>query len=277
MTSSDQTLLPDDAKARAAARVGSSLDPAELVAGDRRRAPGGLRLRRVQRRHHRPDADRRARRARVGRLPTSVPWSSRGRPAPSSCRWWPGAWPPRDGWTPWSPSVPSSGATPGTTTSWPASAHPGLQRVQLDTGLPVVFGVLTTDTVDQALVRSLPDETNKGAEAARTALETVAVLRGLERLSGGRPGRASPWEAADRAAPGAAQGLAREGHPRPLRRRRPGRRPVLECRLPGVDRRSPDRRRAHPAPPGDPALRGRRPVRHRHHRVGTGSRSGGAR
>jgi len=61
----------------------------------------------------------------------------------------------------------------------------GLQRVQLDSGLPVVFGVLTTDTVEQALVRSLPDETNKGAEAARTALETLSVLRGLERLAGG--------------------------------------------------------------------------------------------
>jgi 6,7-dimethyl-8-ribityllumazine synthase len=61
----------------------------------------------------------------------------------------------------------------------------GLQRVQLDTGVPAVFGVLTTDTVDQALVRSLPDGTNKGAEAARTALQTVAVLRALERLAGG--------------------------------------------------------------------------------------------
>ena len=61
----------------------------------------------------------------------------------------------------------------------------GIQQVQLATGVPVVFGVLTTDTVEQALVRSLPDETNKGAEAARTALETVAVLRGIERLAGG--------------------------------------------------------------------------------------------
>jgi 6,7-dimethyl-8-ribityllumazine synthase len=61
----------------------------------------------------------------------------------------------------------------------------GLQRVQLDSGLPVVFGVLTTDTVDQALVRSLPDQTNKGAEAARTALGTVAVLRGVEDLPSG--------------------------------------------------------------------------------------------
>ena len=54
--------------------------------------------------------------------------------------------------------------------------------MQLDTGLPVVFGVLTTDTVEQALVRSLPDGSNKGAEAARTALETVALLRGIEDL-----------------------------------------------------------------------------------------------
>src|SRR3984957_21325660 len=61
----------------------------------------------------------------------------------------------------------------------------GLQRVQLDTGIPVVFGVLTTDTVDQALVRSLPDDTNKGAEAVRTALETVALLQAIADLPSG--------------------------------------------------------------------------------------------
>jgi 6,7-dimethyl-8-ribityllumazine synthase len=55
----------------------------------------------------------------------------------------------------------------------------GLQRVQLDTGVPVVFGVLTTDTVEQALVRSEPDHTNKGREAAMTALRTVSVLAGV--------------------------------------------------------------------------------------------------
>ena len=68
MTSSDETLLPDDAKDRAAARVGSSLDPADLVADAARGIRVGLRLRRVQRGHHRPHADRRPRRARVGRL-----------------------------------------------------------------------------------------------------------------------------------------------------------------------------------------------------------------
>ncbi len=59
----------------------------------------------------------------------------------------------------------------------------GLQRVQLDTGVPVIFGVLTTDTVEQALVRSLPDDSNKGREAAETALATLSVLRQVERLA----------------------------------------------------------------------------------------------
>ncbi len=57
----------------------------------------------------------------------------------------------------------------------------GLSRVALDTGRPVVFGVLTTDTVEQALERSRPDETNKGREAALTALEMAAVARALAR------------------------------------------------------------------------------------------------
>jgi 6,7-dimethyl-8-ribityllumazine synthase len=52
----------------------------------------------------------------------------------------------------------------------------GLQRVALDTGIPVVFGVLTTDTVDQALARCVPGPQNKGYEAAATALEMVDLL-----------------------------------------------------------------------------------------------------
>ena len=53
----------------------------------------------------------------------------------------------------------------------------GIQQVQLATGMPVIFGVLTTDTLEQALVRSLPDETNKGREAALTGIEMVRLLR----------------------------------------------------------------------------------------------------
>jgi len=53
----------------------------------------------------------------------------------------------------------------------------GVQDVQLTTGVPVIFGVLTTNTVDQALERSLPDDSNKGRESALTALEMATILR----------------------------------------------------------------------------------------------------
>ena len=52
----------------------------------------------------------------------------------------------------------------------------GIQDVQLATGVPVVFGVLTTENLEQALVRSLPDHTNKGREAALTALEMISLV-----------------------------------------------------------------------------------------------------
>jgi 6,7-dimethyl-8-ribityllumazine synthase len=52
----------------------------------------------------------------------------------------------------------------------------GLQEVAVATGVPVVFGVLTTENVGQALERSAPDETNKGLEAARSAIETARLL-----------------------------------------------------------------------------------------------------
>jgi len=53
----------------------------------------------------------------------------------------------------------------------------GIQDVQLSTRVPVVFGVLTVENIEQALERSLPDESNKGREAALTALEMVSILR----------------------------------------------------------------------------------------------------
>ncbi len=55
----------------------------------------------------------------------------------------------------------------------------GLARIQLDTGLPVVFGVLTTDSVEQALERAGGKSGNKGFEAAATAVEMVDLLRQL--------------------------------------------------------------------------------------------------
>jgi 6,7-dimethyl-8-ribityllumazine synthase len=55
----------------------------------------------------------------------------------------------------------------------------GLQRAALDTGVPVAFGVLTTDTLDQALDRAGAKAGNKGYEAAETALEMADLLRQL--------------------------------------------------------------------------------------------------
>ena len=55
----------------------------------------------------------------------------------------------------------------------------GLQRAQLDTGVPCVFGVLTTDTIEQAIERAGTKAGNKGFEAAMTAIETADLLRQL--------------------------------------------------------------------------------------------------
>jgi 6,7-dimethyl-8-ribityllumazine synthase len=55
----------------------------------------------------------------------------------------------------------------------------GIPLAALETGVPIVFGVLTTENLDQALQRSDLDGDNKGEEAARTALEMVDLLRRL--------------------------------------------------------------------------------------------------
>src|SRR5689334_6790851 len=53
----------------------------------------------------------------------------------------------------------------------------GIMRVSLDTGVPIVFGVLTTDDLDQALARCGGAVGNKGCESAATAVEMVSLLR----------------------------------------------------------------------------------------------------
>jgi len=63
----------------------------------------------------------------------------------------------------------------------------GLQQVALETGLPVAFGVLTTDNVEQAQARSGPSE-NKGFDAAMTAIEMVRVTRVIA-LAGAKAAR----------------------------------------------------------------------------------------
>jgi 6,7-dimethyl-8-ribityllumazine synthase len=64
------------------------------------------------------------------------------------------------------------------------SATGGLGRVMLDTGVPIAFGVLTTNTVEQALDRSVEGKSNKGAEAVETVIEMIAVKRAIRALGG---------------------------------------------------------------------------------------------
>jgi 6,7-dimethyl-8-ribityllumazine synthase len=58
----------------------------------------------------------------------------------------------------------------------------GLQNVAVETGVPVVFGVLTTETVEQALQRAAPGASNKGGEAMETALEMADLCSKLDLL-----------------------------------------------------------------------------------------------
>ena len=56
----------------------------------------------------------------------------------------------------------------------------GVAAAALNSGVPVLFGVLTTDTIEQAIERAGTKAGNKGAECAQGAIEMVNLLRGLE-------------------------------------------------------------------------------------------------
>lgn len=58
-----------------------------------------------------------------------------------------------------------------------AEVSRGIGQAALDTGVPIVFGVLTTETVAQAVERADPTKFNRGGEAAKVAIEMVTVLR----------------------------------------------------------------------------------------------------
>lgn len=58
----------------------------------------------------------------------------------------------------------------------------GVGRVQLDTSLPVLFGVLTTDTVEQAIDRAGTKAGNKGSECAQGVVDQVSAYRTLAAL-----------------------------------------------------------------------------------------------
>jgi 6,7-dimethyl-8-ribityllumazine synthase len=58
-------------------------------------------------------------------------------------------------------------------------ATKGLAQVALESGVPVGFGLLTTDTLEQAIERAGSKGGNKGVEAASAVLETIRVLEQL--------------------------------------------------------------------------------------------------
>ncbi len=60
-----------------------------------------------------------------------------------------------------------------------AGANDGLNRVSLDTGVPIAFGLLTTNDMQQAMDRAGGKSGNKGAEAAEVAIELANLLRQL--------------------------------------------------------------------------------------------------
>ena len=61
-----------------------------------------------------------------------------------------------------------------------AAMTQGIKEIMLSSGVPVTFGVLTTDSVEQALDRAGAKLGNKGWEAALSAIEMVHALRALQ-------------------------------------------------------------------------------------------------
>jgi 6,7-dimethyl-8-ribityllumazine synthase len=62
----------------------------------------------------------------------------------------------------------------------------GLQQIALETGVPVSFGVLTTDTLEQAEARAGGSHGNKGHDAAMTAIEMARFVAGSSGFRGAR-------------------------------------------------------------------------------------------
>ena len=60
-----------------------------------------------------------------------------------------------------------------------AEVSKGIAQAALESGVPVLFGVLTTDTIEQAIERAGSKAGNKGAECAQGAIEMVNLLRSM--------------------------------------------------------------------------------------------------
>jgi len=60
-----------------------------------------------------------------------------------------------------------------------AEVTKGIAKVNLDTGVPVIYGVITTDTLEQAIERSGSKAGNKGAAAAVSAIEMANLVKAI--------------------------------------------------------------------------------------------------
>lgn len=56
----------------------------------------------------------------------------------------------------------------------------GISQLAINSGVPVIFGVLTVDNAEQALDRAGDEESNKGSEAAAAALEMIGILEKIK-------------------------------------------------------------------------------------------------
>jgi 6,7-dimethyl-8-ribityllumazine synthase len=55
----------------------------------------------------------------------------------------------------------------------------GIAQVSVQTGLPVIYGIITADSIEQAIERAGTKSGNRGADAARSAIEMANLLRAL--------------------------------------------------------------------------------------------------
>ncbi len=60
-------------------------------------------------------------------------------------------------------------------------AH-GISQLAMNSGIPVIFGVLTVDNTEQAMDRAGDEESNKGYEAASAALEMIGVIKQIKQI-----------------------------------------------------------------------------------------------
>jgi 6,7-dimethyl-8-ribityllumazine synthase len=65
-----------------------------------------------------------------------------------------------------------------------AEVSKGVANTSLQTGVPIIFGVLTTDTIEQAIERAGTKAGNKGFDAAEAAIEMANLLQAIEGVSG---------------------------------------------------------------------------------------------